>query len=467
MNEKNKTFKDFINYFIGDLSVKGFMFLSLPLLSRIMGPEDYGRMSLINAAVMILYVFISMNLQNAILNSFMKQDVDFPRYLGTVVIGLTAVQFFIVIVFLIFSNPISQLLSISEQDLRWVMGICILLSYIYIYTSYLQGARISGEFVKINTLSKISEICVIFVVASLLYNDKYLSKIFAQLIISALLFIYVIYKIRKIAIFNFNINYFISAITFSAPLIIHVLSNSLLSQADRLIIARELGTNAAGIYSFAYNIGMGIIVVIMAWNTSWQPKLYRLLDTDNRIDIGKGIYKSSFAVAILAAIAMLYSKEIVMLLAGKSYIEGIAIVPVIIIGNALIHVYLCYVNFTFYMKKTLLISLATVSAMLINIALNYYLIPSYGIAGAAWATVVAYATLALFHYFIATVILKKNTVSIALLIGFLLLLLSVYFGVNYLNKISEIKSFIIKILITIGVVFGLYRYRHNFKIDAI
>lgn len=465
MSGDSKTVKDFYNYFFGDLLVKGFMFLSLPLLSRIMSSDDYGRMSLINAAVMILYVFISLNLQNAILNSYMKQDVDFPSYFGSVLIGLTIVQLLLIIVCLFFSKPLSQILAITEYDLHWVIIICVFLSYIYIYTSYLQGARLSNDFVKINVVSKVSEVFLIFIIAFFLQSDKYLSKVLSQLIVSLLLFIFVINKIRKIAVFKFNIKYFVSAVAFSAPLIVHVLSNSLLSQADRLIIARELGTSAAGIYSFAYNIGMGIIVVIMAWNSSWQPKLYRLLDSNNHFDIRINVYKSSFVVAVLTLMAMLYSKEMVVVLAGNAYVDSISIIPIIILGNALIHIYLCYVNFTFYMKKTLLISMGTVSAMLINVALNYYLIPLYGISGAAWATVFSYLALSLFHYFIVSLILRKRIISIFLLIGFSSLLLLFYFIVRYLNEINEVKSIIIKLFITTAIAIVVYKKRHLCKFE--
>ena len=48
-----------------------------------------------------------------------------------------------------------------------------MLSYIYIYTSYLQGARLSSSFVKLNIFSKISEVVVIFVFAWFLTQDKY------------------------------------------------------------------------------------------------------------------------------------------------------------------------------------------------------------------------------------------------------------------------------------------------------
>lgn len=462
MSNKNKTFKDFLNYFLGDLFVKGFMFISLPLLSRIMSPEDYGRMSLINSAVMILYVFISLNLQNAVINAYMKNDVDFPVYLGTVLWGLTAAQVLLVTLSIYFATPLAELLSISKFDVYWVVSICILLSYIYIYTSYLQGARLSSGFVKLNIVSKVSEVIIIFVFAWFLTKDKYLAKIYAQLVISFILLVYVAVKLKQIAIFKFNVKYFISALAFSSPLIVHVLSNALLSQVDRLFIAKILGEGQAGIYSFAYNIGMCILVVVMAWNSSWQPRLYKLLDLKDDDKIIRILNKSSILIFVISFLSMLFSKQMVEILADYRYRESISIVPIIVIGNSLIHIYLSYVNFTFYKKKTILVSIGTLLAVIINIGLNYLLIPKYGIHGAAWATVVAYFMLASFHYLIATKMLKSNTVSWTLLIWYTALLLVSYFIVICLDSLPLWFSVFTKALICIVVLILLMKTKiHN------
>lgn len=446
MNNKNKTFKDFINYFLGDLFVKGFMFISLPLLSRIMTPEDYGRMSLINSAVMILYVFISLNLQNAVINAYMKNEVDFPVYLGSVLWGLAGTQVILVAVGIYFAVPLGAFLSISKYDVYWVISICILLSYIYIYTSYLQGARLSSSFVKLNILSKVFEVIVIFVFAWYLTQDKYLAKVYSQLVISFVLLMYVLKKLRKIAILEFNLRYFVAALAFSSPLIIHVLSNALLSQVDRLFIAKMLGEGQAGIYSFAYNIGMCILVVVMAWNSSWQPKLYKLLDSKDCPKIIRIVDVSSVLLLVISFLAILFSKQMVEILADDRYRESISVVPVILVGNSLIHIYLSYVNFTFYKKKTVLVSVGTLLAVAINIALNYLLIPIYGIHGAAWATVLAYFMLALFHYVIATIMLKANPISWLLLLWYSVLLLASYFFVIYLDSLPLWISLILKVV---------------------
>ncbi|MFQ3525118.1 O29 family O-antigen flippase, partial [Escherichia coli] len=138
-------------------------------------------------------------LQNAVINAYMKNEVDFPVYLGSVLWGLTAAQVLLAALSIYFAVPLGMLLSISKYDVYWVVAICILLSYIYIYTSYLQGARLSSSFVKLNIFSKISEVVVIFVFAWFLTQDKYLAKVYAQLVISFILLTYVLKKLKKIA----------------------------------------------------------------------------------------------------------------------------------------------------------------------------------------------------------------------------------------------------------------------------
>lgn len=466
MSDNNKTVKDFYKYFAGDLFVKGFMFISLPLLSRVLDPIDYGKMSLLNAAVMILYVFISLNLQNAVINAYMKNDVDFPRYLGTIIIGLIPIQIIILMLLSLTAGYIAPLLSITKTDLYWVMFICIMLSYIYIYTSYLQGARLSSEFVKINASSKILEVLLIFIIALLLHNEKYLSKAYAQIAVGIFLLLYVAKKFKKIAVFKFDYDYFKIALFFSVPLILHVLSNSLLSQADRLIISRIMDDYYAGIYSFAYNLGMCIIVVVMAWNASWQPKLYNLIQEQDSATICKAINNSCIIVAALSFLAMSFSHEAVLILAGSAYAEASDVVPVVIFGNALIHIYLSYVNFTFFHKKTFWVSIGTFFALVVNIALNYLLIPHYGIMGAAWATVGAYFLLALFQFLISKFIVRDNPLSIALLIKYSLSFCLVLLFINEANKLNIYCAVALKLLIMLFIVAMVVKFKVYDKVKV-
>ncbi|MFS1563921.1 MAG: oligosaccharide flippase family protein [Candidatus Arsenophonus phytopathogenicus] len=257
------------------------------------------------------------------------------------------------------------------------------IAYIHIYTSYLQASSQSKRYAIFNIIAKVSEIILIFSFAYFLTSNQYMSKIYAQMIVNIILIVYILMISSKLNRGKFDFIYLKEALIFSLPLILHVLSNSLLSQADRLIINKMMGTYSAGIYSFAHNVGMCVIVVIMAWNSSWQPKLYELINNRNYCSIKITTYTGTILIFLICVLSILFSKEMVIFLASDKYYDSISILPLTIIGNSLIHVYLIYVNFIFYKKKTIIISCATLGALVINVILNYYLIPKFGIAGSA------------------------------------------------------------------------------------
>lgn len=454
-----KNIKNFFSYALGDLFVKGILFISLPLLTRIMSPEQYGKLSIINAAVLIFYVFVSLNLQSAVLNRIMSDKCGFNDYLSTCLYFLIPFHIILVCISPYISKYLSPILGIEDQDFQWILIICILLSYIYIYTSYLQGVEKGKEYVIFNIVNKLGELALIFIFAYFIHREKYLSKIYAQIIICIPFFIYIWFKLKPFLNANFNLKDLKIALFFGVPLIVHVLSNSLLAQVDRIIINNQLGNKAAGIYSFAYNIGMGISVVIMAWNSSWQPQLYKFINNGESEKIRSVNKASTIVVFMISTLFILFSKEIVMFLSTDSYYEGINIIPLIIIGNAYIHIYLIYVNFVFFNKKTIFISLATLAALAVNVFGNYLLIPAYGITGAALSTVLAYILLSVVHLINSKLNASKkmhvciNFKPIAYYtIGFGI----VYIMVIYLNSLSFVSSLSLKFIFL--VIISVYLY---------
>ncbi|WP_336778149.1 lipopolysaccharide biosynthesis protein [Pantoea sp. USHLN256] len=463
---KNKTIRDFANYALGDLFVKGFLFISLPLLSRVLSPEEYGKLSIINTAIMIVYVFVSLNLQNAITNRYMLVSEGFGDYFKTIIVFLFPFQIIILLLSPLLSNPISLILGIDPKDFIWVIVICMMLSYLYIYTCYLQASRQSSAYVKINMISKISEIFLIFIFAYVMTQQQYMSKIYAQLVVTSFILICLFRRLRDLSIGVFKIKYLKEALVFSIPLIIHVLSNSLLSQADRIIINNILGASAAGIYSFAYNLGAGILVLIMAWNSSWQPRLYKCIEKKDTSTILQITKASTIIIFVISTIVILFSKEMILIFADKTYYSGADVLPVIIIGNSLIHLYLIFVNFIFYKKRTIIISIATLIAVMINIGFNYLLIPMFGIIGSAWATVFSYLILTLLHYVSSKYITANNLISFKFVVYYFLGLIMVYYLTKYIElNMSVLQSVFVKICIALVSIALLFKMKLHHKLS--
>jgi O-antigen/teichoic acid export membrane protein len=87
------------------------------------------------------------------------------------------------------------------------------------------------------------------------------------------------------------------------------------------------------------------------------------------------------------------------LLAGKSLIHpsfwsGLPVVPVVTLGYLFNGLYFVMLAPLMLDKRTVAVSAATWAGALVNLALNWLLIPRLGMMGAAWATLAAYAAMA-------------------------------------------------------------------------
>ncbi|WP_395496493.1 lipopolysaccharide biosynthesis protein [Arsenophonus endosymbiont of Lipoptena cervi] len=443
---QSRTLKNFLNYAIGDILIKGFLFISIPIFSYLFDPIQYGYYSLINNSIIILYVFISLNLQNAVINRCMITKKNLYSYLSTIIYFIIPFQIILILFEPFYSAFISYYLGINQKDFIFILIICIMLTYIYIYTAYLQASSQSYHYIMINTISKIIETILIFYFAYFLTSNKYMSKIYAQIIINIIIIIYIIVSF-KFKFSKFKFKYLKEALIFSIPLMGHVISNALLAQIDKIIISKFIGLYDAGIYSFTYNFSICIIIIIIAWNSAWRPNFYYFLNNKNYCVIKKITYGSTILIFLTCIISMLFSKEMIYFLSSYKYHSSIPILPLIIIGNALIHIYLIYVNFLFYKRKTIIISCATFGVLIINIILNYYLVPKFNITGSACSTIISYFFLALLNYSITTYITKNNIISFKYLIFYTIGLLSTYPIILYLNNLNLIISLLIKFII--------------------
>lgn len=466
--KNNKLVSDFINYFFSDLFVKGFLFLSLPLLSKIMSPSEYGKLSLVNSAIMILYVLISLNLQNAVINRYMKSSENFGSFLYSNLIFVFSFQVLVVLVSPFFVDQISIYFGLSGSDIQWVIYISVLLTYLYVYTIYLQASRQSKKCATYNVASKVFEVILIFAFALYLKENQYLSKIYSQLIITGILLFFVSKELYKLIEFKFSITHVLGALAFSIPLIPHVLSNNLLTQADRFIISNELGLASAGIYSFAYNIAMAVIVIILAWNSSWQPKLYELLNDKKYDQVVNITKKSTIIICFITFFAVLFSSEAVVVMAAKEYYPAKELVPLIIIANSLTYVYLIFSNFVFYLKKSVYISAATLIALGVNLFLNMLFIPKYGMIAAAWTTIASYLMLCFCYYIVSKLIFKEMPFGFGVIFQVLGVSLSAYLLLILLNSYCDVyTAFIIKVIVLIVAIYAIYKNRSHFTKGAL
>ena len=166
-----------------------------------------------------------------------------------------------------------------------------------------------------------------------------------------------------------------------------------------------LGTKQTGIYYFFSNISMLIETFVQTTVVMiYSPKLIASLKKDKpfQIDIFKTFSKEIIIYSVLAVVsvcAIIY--PLLHVVEKTELFLSISVFFVMVTTRFIFNISLIY-HFKLYVaKKDSLIMTSTLFAVLVNISLNFILIPFYGLIGGALATLISILVMMGFKLFYA------------------------------------------------------------------
>jgi len=169
-----------------------------------------------------------------------------------------------------------------------------------------------------------------------------------------------------------------------------------LNQIDRLFLVHMKGLDAVGVYAVAYSLGY--LLISLVFNPIWvmYPTAAAELYNTGRIDEIRRLARRSLKIALglmIPAMTGWYvlARPIMVLIASDAFVEGARLVPIITLAYTL-HMIASYYSISLALKHRQIWSTVSLGiAMVVNIALNATLIPPFGLAGAAWATLAGFS----------------------------------------------------------------------------
>lgn len=453
------------NYITADFFSLGIAFISIPIFTRLLTPDDYGILAIFNSLIPVSVIFFGLETRGAVVRYFHEKGSIIGDFLGSNLFFLFIWGTLILSVLLLFRTNFSSFFNISSSLFSFGITIALISIPINIFLSYLQASKQSKQY-SILSVTQHSLITIIAIVwIYFLKEEKYLGKVYSQIVITTAIAFFIGYRLFRIINFKFSLSHIKYNLKFGIPLIPHTLSTFILVYFDRIIINQLNGAEDTGLYSFAYNVGMIIQVVIMGMNKSWVPIFYENLKNDNFKNIHTLAINYSRYIYFAALVLIFFSHEIVILMADKSYYSALSVVPIIVLAYVSVFMYTLYANYSFYRKKTVLISVATSLSCIVNIGLNYLLIPKFGYVAAAYTTLASYFLLFILHFMNVRFILKEKHIIpvtkiifnflIILIIGLVFPLITDWIG-NYV-LILTLKVFLV-------IAFAYYFIVRNMKI---
>jgi O-antigen/teichoic acid export membrane protein len=188
-----------------------------------------------------------------------------------------------------------------------------------------------------------------------------------------------------------------AVLAFGLPKAPHGIFVQILNLADRWILDSFRGHDVTGVYDKGYVLGAGVKFVLTPFETAWQPFVYSYVGREDGPRVFARITTYVWAAFLTVGLAVaVLGRELLMTFTftRPAFWVAAPVVPIVTLAYLLHGAFLLTSIGIGIEKKARYYPVITASAALVNVAANYLLIPRWGMLGAAWATVAAYAVMA-------------------------------------------------------------------------
>jgi len=183
---------------------------------------------------------------------------------------------------------------------------------------------------------------------------------------------------------------------FGLPYRITEVGTFLMAYAARVFLQQERGLTETGVYSLAYQFGFLLMYLGPApFHLAWDPQRFELVKrprAERDAAYNEGLLYFNVLLITLSVGICVYVSPVLTLMSDTAY-HGAALLVPVIISAFLFQAWGHVVEFGVQVsERTVYTTIGTWIAVLVIMALYVVLIPTYGVWGAAWATVVGFGT---------------------------------------------------------------------------
>jgi len=386
-------------YGIGGLVSRVIAVLLLPVYTRYLTPGDYGKIETLLALTTVMGLLLRAGITSAFFRFYFDVEDDEGRLrvlrtsfwftMGGATIGLALL--------LALAEPVSTLLFGSSDAANLVRASGVAL-----------WATVNYE--QLTALFRVEERSVAFVCASL--ANIFLTIGLTLLLVVALekgpigvivgnfsgtLIVYLAllgYRRDQLGL-QFDRGLLREMNRFGVPLVPTALFLWVTNFSDRFFLVKLADVDEAGLYSVGVRVASAMVLLLTAFRTAWPAFAYSIKDESEARRTYAFVLTYLTVVTAWVALALtLLSPWLVDLLATEEFAKSSRVVGPLAFSTVAYAAYIVVAIGVGRVRRTQFNWVVTGVAALVNVALNLALIPSYGMMGAAIATVAAYTTMA-------------------------------------------------------------------------
>ena len=460
---------------IGDAMTRVVALVLLPIYTHILTTEEYGKLAIITLVSTIALLILDSGLGTAFFRFYfqMKSPPERRKLTGTILIYLLLAGVVILLPLILLFDWIAPLF-ITDASLGALIRIA-LIGTLFDLSSVIPFAifRAENRAKRYATLSFVRFFvgATLNIIAVVTLRKGALGVVYANLLTSILIFIICLVQTLRAIEWTMDTKLLRRLLVFGLPLIPAHLAAWALNLSDRIFLQKYAGFSELGVYAVSYSIA-GLLNMVIGWfNTAYAPYCYSIADQADARIVYARIFTYALALFSFFGLCLsVFAREALMLLTTPAYYGAAKIVPLIVLSYLFLEInYLLSFGLDLT-GKTGYGPFIIGTGAIINLILNYTLIPLYGMIGAALATVISYMMLPVIQYpivrrlyfvgyewkrlsklafisvsiYLISFVLKTNLILVNLGVGSLLIilwLLTLYWWKFFtLNELSAVRS---------------------------
>lgn len=389
--------KDALVLAIGTMSTSALAFFMMPLYTRVFSTEEYGIIEIVNITAQMVGIIMALGMPSAFNRDFLQiSDTEEQRMetLSTSFLFISVFSFFVCVVAFALSNYLASWLNLVNPEVPSLFRLIFIKTYFMtlglISLRYIIVTRKMTVYAFLSFLMA-ALIMLVSIWVLLIQNNGLYELFFYQTIIVAIFGIsYSVFVLYRAGI-RWSNNRLRGMLVFALPMVPSAISFYIMTSSDRFFLQQMASTADVGIYGVAYRIGLLISVLLIGpLTTSLSPYIYRIAKRDDCGDVIQHMFSITTFIFMAGAVGLsLASPYVIRLLAPEPYWSASSVVIWISLAYALYGFNFVLVAGINISGKSYYQMFAIAIAAILNLFLNFLLIPYWGISGAAIATTIA------------------------------------------------------------------------------
>jgi len=374
-------------------------------LTRYLGPERFGTFSYVIAYVALFMPIAKLGLDEIVVHDLVYEPAKSRQFLGTAFwIKLCAG------IALLIGIPLTAFISNNDSKINvyiFIIACGVLFQPFDVIDFYFQS-RVSSKFVSLARSLQIALSSIIKIGLILCHADLFwfvITTLLEQL--TFVMALMAAYKKQGLQWFfnSFDAGIFKQWVKRSWPLILSGAAIMAYMKIDQIMIKELLGAEELGLYSAALKLSEFWYFIPLIITSSVFPAIVNAKISDEKIYHLRlqRLYALLFWAAIFIAVGTTFLSDwLINTLYGNAYQASAQVLRIKIWDG--VFVFLGVASYRWFISQNLerLFLINTLFAVIVNISLNFWLIPKYGTVGAAFAGLIAqFFSVYLSNYFFA------------------------------------------------------------------